>query len=443
APAFEATGVSAAKEAVITALTSSTNARTFTNGVTNSLGLDPNFLLLIPSQPFLDLGEKGNSYDSYDVLAYKMAEKSGDTPIGPLAVAIDLLGDPANPTTGGGAIQAYSKFRESVDRVSKELADLDDAYAERFVQITGYDYATERDQWNGIDPNTLYQEPGSGQPSQLQSANAAIASLKNQQTTLTNVQKSFADNVKAAHKSVSIASGIAPKIFGATSRYFEESASAYQTMQIAAGAAAAAQAGTDGVLAASGLENPLSAGFKLVAITAASAGNAVVQSTSALATVNSEKTLDWLALNRDAVIQAAGAELTLQESILKLGELQREAESIKLEVESLKASIAQATNGRISLVREVERMTSNLKADRKSLGTRYYSDPIHFIRSEAFILEADAAFSNAQRWTYFTCRALEHKWNQKFKYASPGDAALGVSYDIAKVFSARNALELE
>ena len=439
-PEFDDTGVRAAREAVSVATNSTTNVRNFLNGIANVLGLDPNFLLLVPPQPSLvinlDDNNQGNSFDSYDVLAFRLTEKSGDTNIGPLAIAKNLLGDPTNPLTGGGAIQAYSTFRESVDRVTMELSDLEDEYAERFVQITGYDYESEAGDWDGMTP-----KPGA--VSELQSANEAILSLKRQQEKLSSLGAAFLTDVGETQEAVSIASGIAGTITGAQAAYLDSTSSAWTELHVQAGLAAGAQAVADGALTAVTLENPLSAGAKLGVIAGVTAVNGAAQTVAAVRTSMREQELEKAAIAFETTLATAELPLTVQESRLALSELQREVISNKIEIEDNNAAIFQAIAERDTLLAEVARAESNLRADRASLAKRFYADPIHFIRSENAILEADASFRNAQRWTYFTCRALEHKWQERFKFADEGDVTLGVSFDVNSIFSARNALELE
>ncbi|MGY8687595.1 MAG: hypothetical protein ACKVHP_07665, partial [Verrucomicrobiales bacterium] len=73
------------------------------------------------------------------------------------------------------------------------------------------------------------------------------------------------------------------------------------------------------------------------------------------------------------------------------------------------------------------------------VASSYFADPIHFLRAEQAILAADAKFRLAQRWVFFTVRALEYKWQEKFAWA---EVALGKNWDAGSVLSMRNATEL-
>ena len=116
-PQFDATGIRAAKTLVNTALNDSLGVRSLVNGTSNLLGLDPNFLLLVPPQPNnVNNPAAGGLFDSYDVLHAQLTKVSSGLPIGPLAIALDLLGDPTNPGSGGWrhpSLPNFSRVRRS------------------------------------------------------------------------------------------------------------------------------------------------------------------------------------------------------------------------------------------------------------------------------------------------------------------------------------------
>lgn len=423
--ALDDTGVRAAKEAVDVATNSTTEVRNFVNGIANVLGLDPNFLILYPAE--------GELFDSYDILDDTITRRSNGLATGPLVIALDAL----NGTTGKiGAAEAYDTFRESVDRVQSELGDLDQNYAARFAEITGYDYENEFADWDGTHP-----KPGTA--SELTRVTETIASLTRQKNNLRTLAAQRSLDIAETDRAVSLATGIAASVREADATYLSQSSSAWKEIQVQGGLSAGSQAVTDGLLTGVGLENPLSAAPKLAVIAGSTAYNTAIQTMSAVRTSEREQELEKLAIQRETKIFEAELPLLVQEARLALGELQREATAHTLEVEDNLANIIQALSERDSLLREIERELSNLRGNRDDLATAYFADPIHFIRSENAVLDADAAFRTAQRWTFYTLRALEHKWNERFAFADPGDVALGRSFDTNTIFSARNANELE
>ena len=350
-----------------------------------------------------------------------------------MAKAITALGDPTNTTSGGGAIQAYSQFRASVSQVDSELSNLEDEFKERFVKITGYNYDTGGDQWDGINPK-------SATGSELATAQLSIDSYKRRNDVLTENTLRLLKDAALAQEAVSLAVGIRSTVTGAQSTYGNSTSGAWDEIHAWAGAAAASQSVTDGAFAATGLDSISKLTGQAVVIAVATAVNTGIQTAASTRTSIREQDIDKAAVAFDTNLALAEQPLTVKQAEIEVGALLREAFSNKLEIEDNLTGLAQAEADRNGLLREVQRAQDNLLADRKKLATQYYADPIHFIRSERAILQADAAFRNAQRWVFFTCRALEYKWSERFSIA---DTSLGESYDIGTIIKARNAIELK
>lgn len=425
--AFDNTGVRAAKTLARTALNDALGVRSFLNGTANALRLDPNFLLLVPPEPGSGL------FDSYDIRKGKLTAVQGTLAVGPLAVALEKLGDPTNALTGGGAIQAYTVFRASVAQVEAQLNTLEDEFKERFVNITGYSYDTEGDLWNGINP-----KPGVG--SELTTAQRSIDSYIRRNIVLGENTLRLLEDAKLAQEAVTLAIGIRSTITGAQSIYDEKASSAWDEIHGWAGSAAAAQSVADGAFAAAGLDSISKLTGQAVVIAIATGINTGIQTAAATRTSVREQEIDQAAIAFDTTLALAEQPLTVKQAELEVGALMREAYANRLEIEDNFTGLAQAQADRESLLREVQRAQDNLRADRATLAGQYYADPIHFIRSETAILQADAAFRNAQRWVFFTARALEYKWSERFSIA---DTSIGESYDIGTIIKARNAKELE
>lgn len=428
--AFNETGVRGAKTLVRTALNDALGVRSFLDGTANALRLDPNFLLLVPP----DVGSE--LFDSYDILRRRLNERDGTFAVGPLAKALDALGDPENPTTGGGAIQAYGNFRASVGQVQNELNNLESEFAARFVAITGYRYDTERDLWNGVQPKA-------GAGSELETVERAIQSYITRNERLSELTFLLLDEISKADEAVSIASSIGDRIIGAQSQYESETASAWTEIHVWAGLAAGTQAATETAYELAGVDGAgtlFSGGGNIAAITIAGAINTGIQASAAARTSERTQEIDKAAIAFDTNLALAELPLTVKQAQLELGSLLREAFANRLEIEDNFTALAQALADKMALLNEVQRAQENLKADRAQLAGQFYADPIHFIRSERAILQADAAFRRAQRWVFFTARALEYKWSERFSEADP---LIGESYDIGSIIKARNAFELE
>jgi hypothetical protein len=429
-PLYDDTGVRGAKVTASTALNDAQGVRSFLNGTSNILGLDPNFLLLLPAEP------NNSLFDTYDLMKVKLSEEDG-----PLQVALEDLGIPTQSSPlPQGARQEYETFRESVDKVAAELTGLEGDFAARFEDITGYRYETEGDQWNGIRPKL-------GVGSELATADLAIDSLARQNVTLGNITLQLLDDISKAEEAVTLANGISTSITGAESSYESTTSSAWTEIHTWAGAAAGAQAVADGVYAASGVDGAstlFSGGGTVAAIGIAAAVNTGVQTAAATRTSMREQEIDKAAIAFDTTLALAEAPLTVKQSEIELGGLLREAYSNRLEIEDTFTALAQAIADRTALLREVQRIDENLLADRASLAGMFYADPIHYVRAERKILKAHSAFRFAQRWVFFTCRALEYKWQERFAIDGIiGGDDTNTSFDIGSILKARNAQELD
>jgi hypothetical protein len=110
-----------------------------------------------------------------------------------------------------------------------------------------------------------------------------------------------------------------------------------------------------------------------------------------------------------------------------------------MDVEDVSHQLAQELTLQASLQRELESIRLNRDSARAQNASRYYADPIHSFRAQAALIAADQAFRRAQRWVFYTQRALEYKWNKDFTWPQPGAR----SYDGGTIFKLRNAQELD
>lgn len=213
---------------------------------------------------------------------------------------------------------------------------------------------------------------------------------------------------------------------------------------LAAGSAAATDTAfaVSGILGGIGLDpaEAASAGTAATVATVAGVLNTAVQTSAAARTSQRQQELDEAAMGFETQLTLLELPIAVKQALLEVGALMREAYSNRFEIEALSTALAQAQADEATLRRELSRLTEDLAADRSSLAKRYFADPIHYIRAERELLKADAAFDVAQRWVFFTCRALEYKWQERFSLA---DAGIGESWDIGSILKARNALELE
>lgn len=407
----DASGVNAAINGVETALADITNVRSFINGTANVLGLDPNFLLLVQGANL----PGGFNNESFDLLFSLLK--------GPNQPLSDALAKLADATT------KYQTFRASVDRVVQELSDVDSTFQERFVQITGY----KVDDVPGFDGRP---KPNSG--SELDQVEKSIVSLQTRNNTLKELTKSLEKDLAAANATLNTATNLDGKVDTALQTYIATTKPAYEDIIITSAVAAATQVTFD---SASGIAG---AGTFVGGIVVGLAGVANGAAQVAASTIGNLRTrdIDYASVGFESELQHADNALTVNQAAEEVGAIKREQYANILETTDNTLALTQAMAQRTALLGEVQRITANQEGDSATVRKSYYADPIHFVRSENALLLADAAFRNAQRWVFYTQRALEYKWQQKF--ARTETSAQGIrSFDSGSLFKMRNAAELD
>jgi Dockerin type I domain len=125
---------------------------------------------------------------------------------------------------------------------------------------------------------------------------------------------------------------------------------------------------------------------------------------------------------------------------LAAAELQREINDILLEmrinaVDSVEASLllAQEVARLTALHDEANDILAEMQRQAQRVSECYFADPIHQLRYQADLLEAEEAFRRAQEWAFFMAQAFDFKWNTPFTHGS---------WSTADVFRVRNASEL-
>ena len=169
----------------------------------------------------------------------------------------------------------------------------------------------------------------------------------------------------------------------------------------------------------------------------AGAANGAAQTAAAGFNTFAEKEIDAAAFAFQTATQKQDNALTYQQALDAKQDLLREEQGSIAEAQELISARAQAISRRTALFSELVRIRSTLVTNTSNLRAKSYANPIHYIRAENAIIEADSRFLEAQRWLFLTQRALEHKWAQRFAIVSGTK-----SYDAGSLFKMRNANEL-
>lgn len=133
----------------------------------------------------------------------------------------------------------------------------------------------------------------------------------------------------------------------------------------------------------------------------------------------------------------ASAKAELQSAQGRLQALMAEKIALGVELRSLLAMQSQAEARRGGLGSEASTIQQQVASNVAGLHDRYFADPLHLRRAHSTVIQADAAFREAQRWMFFTIRALEYKWNESFSIQFQER-----DWDMNSLFQARNMDEL-
>ncbi|MDQ8202389.1 hypothetical protein [Pelagicoccus sp. SDUM812003] len=410
----DASGLSAALKGARTSLAELTQTESFLVGSANSLGFDPNFLVLI--QEFPDQNS-GNQFDSYDALNNWIRH----TNVSPLTFA---------ETTYDRAKDSYDTYRGNADQVHEQLSQLESAHSDRYFEITGYNPSDAGD--HAVDP-----APGS----ELWQTNQKIDRARQKNEEYRDVSREISRSFGTAYRAKSEVERIQGDLEEAHQTYLDTITLQRDIISHWSATSALWQATYDTIsdTAAMSTVDKLALGPWSAGITfGTGVANAAVQYASGRIIGNAEKELDLAAAEFEARQEENDTQIALNQVELELASLNRERVSLVLDRNDNLAIQNQEIGQRDQLLRELERIEQKLDENVASLHNRYYADPIHYLRSQSDMVTADNAFREAQKWVFYTVRALEFKWNKDFEISY-----LEKDWETSTLFKLRNFRELE
>jgi len=416
-PPGDASGARAAINGVLFSVAELDGVRAFLDGRANPLGFDPNFLVLIQEAPGLPSTSNTTPFDSFDSLLLWLRATS----TAPLSAA---------DTKYATAQTAYDAYRGYADQVQTELASIDDTYATSYTAITGY---------QPDDPTFTGDNPAEG--SELAQSKSTVSNLLIRLSYLQTNSASLQSNLSLATLTINDAVDKTNQIDALLESYFDKTDSAWDEIHAQKTAAAVSQATAEAVYAAAGAAASGTPEGEVAAVVAGVAGaaNAAVQGEAANRISVREEELDHDSSTHDADMQALSAYPAVLQALSGYQSIIQSQASNASDVQDVNNQIAQEVVTQGNLQRELESIRLNHESARAQNASRYYADPIHSFRAQAALLAADQAFRRAQRWVFYTQRALEYKWNKDFTWTQSG----AHSYDKGTIFKLLNAQELD
>jgi hypothetical protein len=466
-------GQHAAWNGIMTSMRELEGVAAFLRGDRNSLGFDPNMLVLFQS-PQGVIGAE----DSYDALMQW---------INPDQTGTTILGFARNRFDAAKA--AYEQYRGYKDQLADQMSQIEETYTSRYQQITGYTPGEAPDPWPPELPVYPPVRPGAAPDHFVNPRSGSELSKAHREVALADQKRAKLDELDATNQvqlaevfvSLEEANQYTDQIMEATAIYKNKIRKERDTMTRWNAAQAGVSAYNDLVnnvwnqvnSSASGPFNwipgvvqvgigvsgpllpspiiptpgplpvaPLPAGIPGLGLpfTVLGAGlaNVAIQTAGEVEKGKAEKKLDMAAADFQFALANAGVNEGALAASAEIRKLNRETISRAMERDQVQGQRKDAVGREAALMRELANLPTRALESTSDLAGRYFADPIFYLRSQNLLIEADYAFREAQRWVFFGLRALEYKYNAPFLW----DDGLR-DWDVSSLYALRNFTELE
>lgn len=396
-------------------LTKLSHLRTYANGETNLLGFTDDFLVLV--QSVIPGDPQTQYFDSYNYFAAYLNNAASGGPL------YNALGDWNDAKTD------YENYRDRSDQLAMQFHNKTEQYNERLRQIVGV---------NPGEPGYDTPFDNEGSKMYLQGLNIDIAQkhIEANQQEIANLQKQVEIEIWRRGKEKGINNAIqqvyldyGEKQMAVTAKIAEINAKQASANNMAAAAASVSA----------------TCGFPELSVTVS--GGAIAYPFNAQFQEQQEWNKGGLQQDKEKLSAQEKADVHVQQD--ELLDVNSKAQ-IKTWLLSMNTLAIESAEAALVLVQEIGRLTAliNEKEDlerRKAetnelLSDRYFADPSHRLLKDKSILRAELSFQRAQKWMFFTVRALEYKWNQKFKHYYQ---TTNQTYTSDTLLALRNTKELE
>ncbi len=387
------------------------SVRDFLDGDANILGFEEDFLFLV--QHFQ--GQSEDLFDSFDKLYDYMIDEG--VPEGVQTAPIGYAH--AKWVT---ARDAWDRWRETHAELTEEYRTQSKAHRKWMYDVIGTDPGNDVDNPNDAasyyDPSNSY---GSDMWQLEQNIKRARQQLAQNGAELERIKNEIQTELwrRSQERQINAAIGDVFLSFG----------DQLATIENILGGINAAQALADNVADAFAEEKGWAIGAKVVngfAQAAAEAAKGILEARKAL-----------LAAQENQVVLQLEDQILDANSLALIKNLEGQAAVVGVQAAELVLALAQEIGARQASVDEWHFRENEMRENNAALVNRYFADPIHRLRMRQAMLEAESSFKVAQRWVFFTLRALEYKWNEPFVYSNDnGD------WSMDSVFRSRTAKDL-
>lgn len=376
-------------------------------GGANLLGFSDDFLMYVYSLP----GVTG-AFNSYDALYTYLNPGNMLNSSHPLSLAASAL---------QAAKDSYSAYRGYQDQLADQMTALNQNYTTRLRDIVG---ASPGDPSYGDNPTN---NPGSLLDQQYAIIQQAKLNIKKNQTEISNLKKRVEIEINRA----SSVSNVVIKYGNKNAKLTEEIGYINGALSFLNGIFSTVSGIGQLAETAQIAEEQGPVGVKSVGVLGGL--NAVAQGIGGAVTASLEAQKERNAAMQQATITGIDSAAAVKTMMLDMNTLLIESDEAALQLQ-------QAVNQLMGLYREKQQLEQKIARQNASLASRYYADPIHRLLAQADMADADLYFNNAQRWLFFTERALAYKWNTPLNHEFPLNS--GTIWTEKTLFKLRNADEL-
>ena len=390
----------------------------FLDGDSNILGFPEDFLFLV--QAFQ--GQDSSLFDSFDKLLLYMFDDANSTavPTSPLGIAYDKY---------LAARDEYANFVETQDTLAEELRTQNLDHRKWMYDVVGVDPGNDVD--NPDDAENYYNPSGNygGDLWQIdRSIDRARAQLEVNEAQLQKILDDINTELWRRSQEHQINAAIADLhvVYGNEVALIEGAIGVINGAQVLADNIVEGLAG--------GTEDLVtSAGFNV----GARVVNGIFQAAAEVAKGAAEAGKALLAASENADVRRLEDQILDVNSQALIKNLFGEANLVGMQSTDLVLALVQEIARRQANIDEWHYREDRMRENNAALLGRSFANPVHRLRLRLTMLEAESTFKVAQKWVFYTIRALEYKWNTPFVYSSPtGD------WSVDSIFRARTARDL-
>jgi hypothetical protein len=388
--------------------------KAFINGNVNVLGLPKDFLFLV--QEFE--GQDASLFDSFDKLADYMFDGDNSS-----AVLASPLG------------QAYDKFTTARGLHGTYLntqSELREEYRTQNLQHRKWMYDVI-----GTDPGDDVDNPEDAS-SYYDPSNSYGGDLWQQEQNIKRAKEGIRQNEAELQKIFSEIEtelwrrGQEQQLNASMANVYVDYGENLALIEGFIGGINAAQALASGVA-----DSVTEFGGANVAGGIAQAANAVIQGAGEIGKGALEAVKATRAAQESADILLLEDQILGAESRAAIDNLLGEAQLVAVQSADLALALIQEVATRQAMLDEWHYRENQMRENNAALLQRGFANPVHRMRMRDSMLQAEGSFKVAQRWVFYTIRALEYKWNTPFVHSNAaGD------WSAASLFRARTALDL-